>query len=40
VDEDADRVWAGDMSAACDKYLVPAVFQLYADELASRITRQ
>jgi SAM-dependent methyltransferase len=39
VGEDAARVWAGDMSAAYDEYLVPATFQPYADDLASRVIR-
>lgn len=32
-------MWAEDMSAAYDEYLVPAVFRPYADELASRVAR-
>jgi len=32
-------VWAEDMSAAYDEYLVPAVFRPYADDLASRVAR-
>ena len=30
-------MWVADMSAAYDEYLVPAVFQPYADDLATRI---
>jgi SAM-dependent methyltransferase len=37
--DDMTRVWAGDMSAAYDEYLVPAVFRPYADDLASRVAR-
>lgn len=32
-------MWAGDMSAAYDEYLVPAVFGPYADELAARVAQ-
>ncbi len=32
-------MWAEDMSAAYEEYLVPAVFQPYADDLASRVAR-
>lgn len=35
--DEASRVWAGDMSAAYDEYLVPAVFRPYADDLAARV---
>lgn len=34
--DDASRMWAEDMSAAYQDYLVPAVFQPYADDLAAR----
>jgi ubiquinone/menaquinone biosynthesis C-methylase UbiE len=34
---DDAQVWAADMSAAYDEYLVPAVFQPYADDLAARV---
>jgi SAM-dependent methyltransferase len=37
--DEASRVWAEDMSAAYDDYLVPAVFRPYADDLASRVAR-
>jgi SAM-dependent methyltransferase len=37
VADEASRVWAEDMSAAYDEYLVPAVFQPYADDLAARV---
>ncbi|MBK5307971.1 MAG: methyltransferase domain-containing protein [Frankiaceae bacterium] len=37
--DEASRVWAEDMSTAYDEYLVPAVFQPYADDLASRVAR-
>jgi SAM-dependent methyltransferase len=39
VTDDASRVWADDMSTAYDEYLVPAVFQPYADDLAARVAR-
>ena len=32
-------MWAEDMSAAYDEYLVPAVFRPYAEDLASRVAR-
>lgn len=32
-------MWAQDMSAAYDEYLVPAVFRPYADDLAARVAR-
>ena len=32
-------MWAEDMSAAYDEYLVPAVFRPYADDLAARVAR-
>jgi SAM-dependent methyltransferase len=35
--DEASRVWAEDMSTAYDEYLVPAVFQPYADDLATRV---
>jgi SAM-dependent methyltransferase len=35
--DEASRVWAEDMSVAYDEYLVPAVFQPYADDLAARV---
>src|SRR3954451_7162971 len=35
--DEASRVWAEDMSTAYDEYLVPAVFQPYADDLAARV---
>src|SRR3954469_609723 len=35
--DDPSRVWAEDMSAAYDEYLVPAVFRPYADDLATRV---
>ncbi|MDT7573666.1 MAG: hypothetical protein QOE05_3840 [Actinomycetota bacterium] len=34
-----DKVWAEDMSAAYHEYLVPAVFQPYAEDLAARVMR-
>lgn len=37
--DEASRVWADDMAATYDEYLVPAVFQPYADDLASRVAR-
>jgi SAM-dependent methyltransferase len=37
--DDASRLWAEDMSTAYDEYLVPAVFQPYADDLAARVER-
>ena len=37
--DDVSRVWAEGMSAAYDEYLVPAVFQPYADDLAARVAR-
>jgi SAM-dependent methyltransferase len=40
VPDEVSRVWAEDMSAAYDEYLVPAVFQPYADDLAARVARQ
>jgi SAM-dependent methyltransferase len=39
MSDEASRVWAEDMSAAYDEYLVPAVFRPYADDLASRVAR-
>jgi len=39
VADEASRVWAEDMSEAYDEYLVPAVFQPYADDLAARVVR-
>ena len=38
VDE-VSRIWAEDMSAAYDEYLVPAVFHPYAEDLAVRVAR-
>jgi SAM-dependent methyltransferase len=35
--DEASRVWAEDMSAAYDQYLVPAVFRPYAEDLAARV---
>lgn len=35
--DEASRVWAEDMSAAYDEFLVPAVFRPYAEDLATRI---
>lgn len=32
-------MWAEDMSAAYDEYLVPSVFRPYADDLAARVER-
>lgn len=37
VGDDTSRVWAEDMSAAYHDYLVPPVFQPYADDLATRV---
>ncbi len=37
--EDRSRVWAADMSAAYDRYLVPAVFRPFAENLAARVAR-
>jgi SAM-dependent methyltransferase len=37
VPDEASRTWAEDMSTAYDEYLVPAVFQPYADDLAARV---
>lgn len=37
--DEASRLWAVDMAAAYAQYLVPPVFQPWADELASRIAR-
>lgn len=37
--DEARHVWAEDMAAAYDEHLVPAVFQPYADDLASRVAR-
>jgi len=37
VPDNTNRVWAEDMSAAYDDYLVPAVFGPYAQDLARRI---
>ncbi len=37
--DDPSRVWAEDMSAVYDQYLVPAVFGPYAEELAARVAR-
>ena len=39
MSDEASRVWAEDMSAAYDEYLVPAVFRPYADDLAARVAR-
>src|SRR4051812_46487673 len=39
VPDEASRVWAEDMSAAYDEYLVPAVFRPYADDLAARVVQ-
>jgi SAM-dependent methyltransferase len=36
---DTSRVWAEEMSTVYDDYLVPAVFQPYADDLAERVAR-
>lgn len=37
MSDETSRVWAEDMSAAYNEYLVPAVFRPYADDLASRV---
>jgi SAM-dependent methyltransferase len=39
MSDEASRVWAEDMSAAYDEFLVPAVFRPYADDLAARVSR-
>jgi SAM-dependent methyltransferase len=38
--DEASRVWAEDMSAAYEEYLVPAVFRPFAEHLARRVAQQ
>jgi ubiquinone/menaquinone biosynthesis C-methylase UbiE len=38
--DEMSRVWATDMSAVYDEYLVPAVFRPYAEDLAARVALQ
>jgi hypothetical protein len=36
---EVDKIFAGDVPTLYDAYLVPLIFEVYAEDLAQRITR-